>query len=259
MNSSGATNRRGQPLSRKSDRLDDFFEIVIKEGMHSTERRLRFYLDNLFSGIDFSGKSMVDVGGGSGMYSLYGAFLGARSVVCLEPEQAGSRQGVRLRAEQVVGRLGIHTLEISPSTLQQYDSAGNRFDIVLLHDSVNHLDEPACVHLLHDEQALLRYQEIFSRLSELASPGAVLIVTDCSRYNFFHQMRLPNPICRSIEWEKHQSPHTWAQMLEEHGFTDKKVRWSSFNSLGRWGRLILGNKLASYFLTSHFVLTMRKR
>ena len=193
------------------------------------------------------------------MYSLYGACSGGRSVVCLEPEKAGSGQGVRSRAERIAGRLGVNNLEILPSTLQQYDSAGNRFDIVLLHDSVNHLDEHACVRLLHDEQAFLRYQEIFSRLSELASPGAVLIVADCSRHNFFQQIRIRNPLCRSIEWEKHQSPQTWARMLEQHGFTDKKIRWSSFNSLGRWGRLILGNKLASYFLTSHFVLTMRKR
>jgi hypothetical protein len=62
-----------------------------------------------------------------------------------------------------------------------------------------------------------------------------------------------------IEWEKHQAPGVWVRLLEEVGFAQPRLRWSSFNRLRGTGRALLGNPVAAYFLTSHFCLQMRKR
>ena len=55
-----------------------------------------------------------------------------------------------------------------------------------------------------------------------------------------------------------QAPEVWAGLLTEAGFSSPRIRWSSFYQFRRPGRLLLGNRLAAYFLQSHFCLTMVK-
>ena len=58
----------------------------------------------------------------------------------------------------------------------------------------------------------------------------------------------------SIEWHKHQSPEIWSQLLRQNGFLNPEVTWSSFNSLGKFGRIIMNNKFINYMTLSHFRL-----
>ena len=70
---------------------------IVELGLYpgSNKKRLEFYVENqLFNGISMSGKRVVDIGGGSGLFSFISAAKGADEVVCLEPEHAGSTAGV---------------------------------------------------------------------------------------------------------------------------------------------------------------------
>jgi hypothetical protein len=127
-----------------------------------------------------------------------------------------------------------------------------------LHDSINHLDEQACINLLTDNDSYEKYQYICKKMYDIANNNAKLVVCDCSNSNFFASLRLINPFSRTIEWHKHQSPETWVSLLKEAGFIDPKIKWSSFNRLGNIGRFFLGNRFMSFFLQSHFCLIMRK-
>jgi hypothetical protein len=143
------------------------------------------------------------------------------------------------------------------TTLQQFDPDRAKFDVLLLHNSVNHLDESACMALGDDDNAWQTYLAIFEKLRDLAAPGATLILADCSRHNFFGLVGMRNPFARSIEWQKHQPPEIWIRLLERCGFANPRLSWTTFNSLGSLGRVALGNRLAAYFLMSHFRLSMR--
>jgi hypothetical protein len=48
------------------------------------------------------------------------------------------------------------------------------------------------------------------------------------------------------------------ELLQEAGFAPATVRWSSPNTLGEAGRVVLGNRLAAYFLLSYLKLVARK-
>ena len=154
--------------------------------------------------------------------------------------------------------LGYNHVWFKPVTFQAFDPTGKQFDTILLHNSINHLDETACINLLNDEASQAIYMDIFSKLSSLASSGAKLIVCDCSRYNLFALLRIRNPFAPTIEWHKHQAPEIWVDLLSQVGFVNPKVRWTAFNTLRSPGRILLGNKLLSYFLRSDFRFTMEK-
>ena len=64
----------------------DFLEMMARRGLYSSARRLRFYTSWLFRNADFTGRRVLDVGGGSGIMTLYAAASGASTAVCLEPQ-----------------------------------------------------------------------------------------------------------------------------------------------------------------------------
>lgn len=201
---------------------------------------------------------MIDIGGGSGLFSFYAAIMGAESVICLEPETKGSTKGATERFKQLSTKLSLNNVGLQKVRFQDFDPNGKKFDIILLHNSINHLNEQACIALENDESARKEYAMIFQKISEIAAPGAELIIADCSRQNFFALLNIANPFEPTIEWYKHQTPEFWINMLSSHNFVRPQIRWTSFSILGKIGRLLFGNRFLSYFLSSHFVLVMYK-
>jgi SAM-dependent methyltransferase len=200
---------------------------------------------------------VLDVGGGRGLLTFYAAWRGAAKPVCLEPLAQGSRKDEDAEFKRCQEELGLENVQLSRERLQDYDAA-NKFDVVLLHNSVNHLDEDACIHLLERDQARETYRKIFSRLATLANPGAHLLIVDCSRKNLFPLVGLTDPFARSIDWRKHQTPEVWITLLEECGFAAPEIRWASFTRLRTPGRILLGYRVAAFLLSSRFWLHMRR-
>jgi SAM-dependent methyltransferase len=235
-----------------------FGEELVSAKSPSASRKLQYYLESLFESVSFKNKTVLDIGGGSGIFSFYAACSGAEEVVCLEPEAAGSRSGVLEKFRRTRSRLQLDQVRLEPITFQAYDAGQANFDVVLLHNSVNHLDEPACVNLQKDEAAGNVYRSIFSKIYDVCRDGAKLIVCDCSRHNFFAHLKMKNPLAPSIEWHKHQAPEIWARLLREAGFRNPVVDWKAPSVLRSAGERMLGNKVSAYFLTSHFCLRMEK-
>jgi len=238
--------------------VERYLDLMVSEGFYRFKGNLKSYLSYLFKGISFIDKSMLDVGGGSGLFSLYARCMGAQPVICLEPETYGSTKGASSKLRQYADRLNLDNIYLEPGTFQNFDPRGITFDIVLLHNSINHLSEAACINLKVSAEARKEYEVIFAKMNQVAKPGAKLIITDCSRYNFFALLGLKNPLAPNIAWHKHQSPKLWRSMLRNAGFINPHIRWSFFPGLGIIDKFLLGNRLASFFLTSHFCLDMEK-
>lgn len=230
--------------------------MVVKAGHWRSERRLLNNLQYLFRGVPLTGRSFLDVGGGAGLFSAAARAMGAARAVCVEPGGAGASNFIRTVAAQGAAAGDPWGIEYESSTLEDYHSKSGarfRFDVILLHNVINHLDEAACIRLHRDEQARQLYREKLQLLHDIAAPGAHLIICDCARNNFLPDLGLPNPLMRSIEWHKHQNPGLWRRLLEEGGWEHRATDWTTPNSLGSGGRL-LGNALCSYFLLGHFRL-----
>ncbi len=138
---------------KKNELVDKYFVLVDQEGLYSSQYNLRFYLNYLFKNISFNKKTMLDIGGGAGLFSFYAACLGANEVICLEPEAAGSRSGMVEKFKKL--QSGLQTLvqvKLVSTTIQNFNPNDRKFDIILLHNSINHIDEEACIKLQYDSQ-----------------------------------------------------------------------------------------------------------
>jgi len=215
--------------------------------------------DTIFGGVALDGRTVLDVGCGDGRMGMWAATHGARRVVGLEPEVEGSSAGVQNVFRHVAHDVGIEErVELVTARLQDYDAGAERFDVLLLAASINHLDEAACMRLHVDEDARQTFRRYFRHLADLAAPGAALIVTDVDRRNAFATLGVSNPFSPTIEWEKHQSPFLWARLLNDVGFEEPDVVWTTFNTLRHAGRQLLNNHVAAYLTTSGFRLLMRR-
>jgi SAM-dependent methyltransferase len=226
--------------------------------MWSTPARLHTYCQYLYRDVPLNGMQVLDIGAGSGVFSLYAAAAGASRVVCLEPEAAGSREGKLATFGRVVEASGIQSVEMRDVTLQDYDSGGERFDLLLLHGSINHLDEPACIELRKNPEALRTYEGLFASMAELTAPGGHLLLVDATSDNLWPRLGLKNPMAPWIEWHKHQPPEVWRGLAEAAGFRYCCTQWSTPSVLGSVGRVLLGNRIGAYLTLGAFRLHMRK-
>ena len=237
--------------------INEFAKIAVKHSMAKSEHNLLQYLDVLFNRYDFNGKSFLDIGGGTGVFTHYAAICGAARAICMEPESDGSTSGVTETFNSAKSALGLGDSVTLDKRLFQ-DCSGDPFDMVLLHNSINHLDEEACEKLMGSNDAKDTYIELFKRLNLLVAPGGTLIVCDCGKRNFFNDFGMVNPFMKTIEWHKHQQPRVWGGLMEEAGFNVNCIKWNTFNSLGKAGPLLLGYLIPSYFTLSHFRLYATK-
>lgn len=246
---------------------NNFYQKVIEYGIFykkrfNKDKYIKNHLDYMFDGIELNNKKVLDVGGGAGLLALYAANKGATMAVCLEPELEGSTSGFRRTFENFKKEAGISThAENLNDTFQSFcEKTTTKYDVVVFHNSINHLDEPSCETVLTNKTAQESYIKIFRQLYNLLEEDGTVVIADCSRSNFFNDIGFKSPFAISIEWHKHQSPYTWIKLMRESGFNnyDFQTYWSSHEALGIIGKWLLGNKIMAYFLFSHFKTIVRK-
>ncbi|MCD6364594.1 MAG: hypothetical protein J7M14_01835 [Planctomycetes bacterium] len=234
------------------------YEIIREFKLTRKPARAMFEMRKLFAGVELSGASVLEIGAGAGLAGAWALQQGARRYVALEPEAEGSTGGVQSTILQLREALLPADFDVRPLRFQDYDNQGELFDVILSHNSINHLDEEACQRLRHSKEARSVYRSLLLRLGEMIRPGGKLIISDCSRRNFFGLLRLRNPVARTIEWHKHQTPKFWTELIEPLGFQRESLTWNTHSAL-RHLAPILSNAMAAYFLTSHFRLLFQRQ
>ncbi len=234
-----------------------FLAKLVELGLYSNPRTLAVYLDSFLGDTRFEGRTVLDIGGGAGLFTFVAAQRGARKAVLLEPVLSGSTPGITERFRARAEALGLaDRTELAVATIQSYEPGELRFDVALSAASINHWDEPACVDAHRSPEARATYVAVLRRLYDMMNPGADLIVSDAARRNLFGDLGLRNPLAPTIEWHKHQSPHFWASLCAEAGFARPSVSWTTYNTLGRLGARIMNNPLAAYLTLSTFRYAM---
>lgn len=236
----------------------DFWLAVESHYGLQTMRRITHQMRFLYENVDFTGKSVLDIGGGTGLHSFYAASQGASDVTIIEPEADGGHHEMISTFNSLRNAVDATNVKLIQTTLQNYVADKERFQIILVQDAINHFDEKACVTLLTSMESQTRYRKIFDEIARLLVPGGVLIISDCSSRNFFDAIGLINPVAKQIEWEKHQPPAVWCQLAQTSGLKHVETRWSTPSRFGAIGRVLMGNPVAAWFFTSHFVIKLRK-
>jgi SAM-dependent methyltransferase len=203
----------------------------------------------IFDTLELKNKRVLDVGCGKGGLLAWVALQGAAFVLGLEPEEDGVVDGSYTTLERVISTLSLDTVEISRSTLNGY-SFSQPFDIVILYNVINHLNEHAVVDLHSNPDSHNIFIGIAKKIRSLMADNGVLILADAARSNLWGDLGIKSPFARTLEWRKHQNPAIWRALFENIGFRTLDLRWSQHYLLGKWP----SNFLMRYVTSSHFVM-----
>ncbi|MDY7033213.1 MAG: class I SAM-dependent methyltransferase [Thermodesulfobacteriota bacterium] len=212
-----------------------------------------------FGTLDFTGKHMLEVGAGNGLYTCCVSVLGAARPVALEPELKGATDSAVSTFRRSLDRLYIQIVEFYQLSLQEFVSPDQSFDTIYLLASINHLNETHVQTLHCNKESRCLYQHLLQSLFNWLKSGGTLVISDSSRWHAFTPMiklglMHKHPFQPNIEWEKHQSPKVWKELLEEIGFTPVHFHWAT-NWRYRWmPRFLVDNIVAAHFYSSLFVL-----
>lgn len=237
----------------------NLFEIINESRLYKSSGNPQYYLNYVCQNVVLKDKVILDIGCGWGIMAAYIVRKGAKSVVGFEPEASGAKTGYHERGKKMIEarNLNHRQIQILPYTIQDYDSNHMKFDVILTHNSINHLGEKACRKLHFSQASRQTYIGIFKKISDLLNHTGVLVILDCSRYNFWPLLGVKNPFCPQIQWEKHQPPQLWVELLQQCGLKEPRIKWTSFKTL-RWLEKSLQNWFTSFFFTRHFRLLIHK-
>jgi SAM-dependent methyltransferase len=232
-----------------SDDLDLAARRVGYRNRRRYQDRARFVFDQ----VDLAGKRVLDVGCGPGTWSLWAGLNGAARVLGIEPEAEGSTAGVldTFRATVAELRLGDR-VEGRAAYLQEVAASDGPFDVAILYNVINHIDEDA-VQRLPDPDAAAAFTKELDHLAALMEPGGVVIVADVGRTNVWPRLGLSSPFAPTIEWAKHADPKDWTRVFGASGFRLLDLRWSPHYPFGG----LTANRPVQYLTSSHFVLRFR--
>jgi len=237
-----------------NDLAMDKLELAGRLVGYSTCTRYKTRGDFVFAGIQLADTHVLDVGTGAGAWAIWAALHGANRVVGIEPEADGSSNGTLNSFCRTIKALNLQShVEARPELLHELPMPKVPFDVVVMYNVINHLDEGAVIVLHRDEDAVQRYVALLQNLRLKMHPDGWLIVADCARDNSWLRLGLRSPFARSIEWEKHQNPQTWIDVFERAGFRYIDLRWSPLQPFPK----LTANWFIQYLTCSHFVLRLR--
>ena len=233
-------------------KIDDF-DIILKESGIANARGYQYYFARyIFNGINLKNRKLLDVGGGNGIASFFAcASEPSCSAKIVDPIDDGSN--IRMRNQY--NTLKQNFIADNVSYFEGYAHELNEdeyFDIILLHNSINHIGEDLVESILDDPNSRNEYKSRLNKILDHAKSDCVIIISDCANRNLCGDLNIWNPVAPSIEWHLHQQPETWQSLLGEVGLEHVKTTWTSRKEFGSIGGFLFSNKLCAYLLNSHF-------
>ncbi len=235
------------------------FDAILLNAKIPKPSGYHFYFKNyIFNGIDLGNKNLLDLGGGNGIASFFALYQSSScNAWVVDPIAEGSNQLMTDQFNHMKESFGKDRINYHRDFIDSLEEP-NYFDIVLMHNSINHIGEDLIEKILTNQEEYSEYVERIKKITGRLKPGGTLVVADCGRNNFWDDVGLKSPFAPTIEWKLHREPDTWKKMIEEAGLVHINTKWTARRELRSIGKTLLGNRLCSYLLGSHFVSMYRK-
>ena len=248
-------------MTTSASGLPPEYIAMLKRDGHRNPAAFTHALADLFKGIDFAGKDVLEIGSGRGLLAIYMALRGAH-VLSMEPELVGATSGVIAQQKGRVKALGLTNVEVLNADFNTWDPGDHLFDLIVSNASINHLYASEH-HAEHHRETYEAYLRIARRVGDMLAPGGTFVATDACRYAFFSALRqfgIRRPWQwkrSSVDWRYHQNPSRWKRIFHDAGFGTVQIAYPVPYRL-RGLRPLIDTAIANFFLQGAFILRARR-
>ena len=235
------------------------FDQLLKEAGIPRANGYHFYFKNyIFKDIDLKNKKIMDLGGGNGRASFFALSESPSCTSCVvDPLTEGSNNLMLEQFNYIKKKFAEDRIKFHQDFIDSLLKP-EIFDIVLMHNSINHIGEDIIEKILTNNESYNEYKKRIKPIFDRLTSKGILIVSDCGTFNFLGNLGFKNPIAPTINWKIHCEPNIWQKMIEGFGFRHIRTEWTARREFGNFGRKFLSNRICSYFLNSHFVSVYEK-
>ncbi|MEW6556087.1 MAG: class I SAM-dependent methyltransferase [Elusimicrobiota bacterium] len=244
------------------------FEQLIKKKYipryHLLSRNVQKIIYSLdLEDIDFTGKNVLDIGCGAGLYSIYLALIKNASKIVAVDEYLG-HGNVASNKElflDVVNNYGLkEKISIVQGDIFNLTFQDNSFDVVMLNDVMHHL------YITNEDISELTQipDSVFNLIKKYGlwlKPNGIVIIHEVKRRNILEI--LPRYFNRAnIDFTTKQNPDGWTNLFEHAGFCLQDVKYYVSYKLKLYTPFLyklLSAGFLSYFLRGRYRLIFGKR
>ena len=223
-------------------------EMTVPPGVFNSAHSSRWFLPLMEENADlFRGKSVLEIGVGSGIISLYAALLGAERVVSTDINPA-ALEATRLNAAEIGVADLIETRLVSGNDISAYSviQPGERFDFILSHPPY-WLDLDAARNNVSFDRGDLGFSIVRGLENHLAPDGIAILLYEpifyhnamvkFARYSGY-EVRHHNPIRLDGREARILFNSYLARLLEHEGIEPDAFRFDSGETRGRRNDLL---------------------
>ena len=114
---------------------------------------------------------------------------GANNVICVEPGEEGSDVQKNNSFNELYKELNVDNVQLINNKIENIVFQ-DKFDIILLHNSINHLVNGNCEDLSIDSELESQILNIFYKIKDISKPNSRIIIVDNSKNHFFKNLGL---------------------------------------------------------------------
>ena len=213
-----------------------------------------FHAEEQLNGVSLSDKKILEVGCGSGVFSLYMALCGkAKQVVALdEAKGRGAETQAFTQLQTIVQNHNIPNLTVVKSSIYDYAVPENSFDVIVANSSLHHAIRPFG-YLFKNEQAQQAALSTFKLLHSLLNGNGRIVLREMSRINFWRFLPYKWKMSH-IDWSGHATLQEWLWIMKKTGSQNIHSDFLTPFFLRKWPSFIMRNQFANFFFSSSFYL-----
>jgi SAM-dependent methyltransferase len=241
--------------------MDELFNTIYKRRFAEDEPldAFLFHAEEQLEGVSLADKNVLEVGCGSGSFSLYMALCGrAKKVVALDPaEGRGMDAEAFEKLETVSQKHATPNLRTFKSSIYDCRLPEQYFDLIIANSALHHAIRPFG-YLFKNQQAQKAALSTFRLLHSLLKDGGSIVLREMSRINVWRFLPYKWKM-RHVDWGGHATLHEWRWIIKKAGFCDVHHSFLTPFFLRKWPSFLIRNACANFFFSSHFYVYATKR
>ncbi len=213
-----------------------------------------FHANEQLSGACIANKTILEIGCGSGAFSLYMALCGkAKKIIALDEAKGNGFDPKAFKQLQTIIRNhNIQNLTTVESSLHDYVAPENSFDLIVGNSALHHAIRPFG-YLFKNEKSKHASLTTFKQLYALLKNNGMIVLREMSRINFWRFLPYKWKMGH-IDWKTHATLGEWLWVMKKTGFYDTHHAFLTPFFLRKWPSFIIRSQFANFFFSSSFYL-----